>query len=341
MAAVTATSGRDRTLAWAIAGAALLIIVAVVALLVVRAGDSDEPSSPPLPPQVIAPLTGLPTDGPVRPALMVKVDNVEAARPQTGLGSADVIVEAMVEGGLTRLSAVYSSTDPGEVGPVRSVRVTDLSLARLFGRPVLAFSGGAGPVLDQAEEAAAAGGLVLVSESSDPAAFTRRADRSAPHNLYVDAGEAWTAAPDAEIPRPLVAFGPPPLAEPVTTVRLPFPSVQVRYDWDAERAAWLRSQDGTPHVDTAQAGTALGVTNVLVLRVTYRPASHDERSPVADLRSGGQAWVFRNGTMATCRWSTDDGLAGPSIELRTGAGTPCLLEPGRTIVELSPGPPGT
>ncbi len=52
----------------------------------------------------------------------VMVENSKAARPQSGLSSADVIYEAVAEGGITRLMAVFYCQDADIVGPVRSAR---------------------------------------------------------------------------------------------------------------------------------------------------------------------------------------------------------------------------
>ncbi|MEI6591243.1 MAG: DUF3048 domain-containing protein, partial [Actinomycetes bacterium] len=53
---------------------------------------------------------------------MAKIDNIADARPQAGLNQADVVFDEMVEGGLTRLLAVWHSRIPELLGPVRSVR---------------------------------------------------------------------------------------------------------------------------------------------------------------------------------------------------------------------------
>jgi hypothetical protein len=120
---------------------------------------SPIPSSPPPEPPV-SPFTGLATDLGA-PVLGVKIDNAAAARPQTGLDLADLVYIEPVEGGLSRLLAVYQSRFPPVVGPVRSTRLTDLQLLANFGRPALAFSGDAAevgallaraPVLDVSEE---------------------------------------------------------------------------------------------------------------------------------------------------------------------------------------------
>src|SRR3954447_25443220 len=96
------------------------------------------------------PLTGVPVDAvPSRPALAVKIENSIDARPQTGLNAADIVWEEVVEGGITRFVAVYHSTLPEEIGPVRSVRPMDPAVAApLHG--LLAFSGGVQAYVDAA-----------------------------------------------------------------------------------------------------------------------------------------------------------------------------------------------
>lgn len=56
------------------------------------------------------------------PVLAVKIDNTSGARPRVGLTAADVVYVELVEGGLTRLLAIYASQLPAHVGPVRSAR---------------------------------------------------------------------------------------------------------------------------------------------------------------------------------------------------------------------------
>ena len=62
------------------------------------------------------------------PVLVTKIDNTESSSPQVGLGSADMVVEELVEGGVTRLAAFYYSELPKEVGPVRSMRASDVGI---------------------------------------------------------------------------------------------------------------------------------------------------------------------------------------------------------------------
>src|SRR3954470_11912264 len=141
---------------------------------------SVAPPPPPPPPPVLCPLTGLESGAvPPHPALAVKIENSLDARPQTGLPSADLVWEEVVEGGITRFVAVYHSVLPTEIGPVRSVRPMDPAIAApLHG--ILAFSGGQRPFVD----AVAASGLQVLSQDAGAHGFYRVRVRPAPHNVY-------------------------------------------------------------------------------------------------------------------------------------------------------------
>ena len=91
----------------------------------------------------VAPLTGLadPSGASLtRPALSVKVENTDAARPQAGIDQADVLYEEVVEGNITRFIAIFNSTVPDVIGPVRSVRQEDPDIVWPLGG-VFAYSG--------------------------------------------------------------------------------------------------------------------------------------------------------------------------------------------------------
>lgn len=105
-------------------------------------GDSDELTS-------TWPLTGLEVGADEsseteHPVYIVKIDNTAASSPQVGLGSADLVVEELVEGGITRLAAFFHSDLPTKVGPVRSLRLTDIGIAKPVDATLIA--SGAAPV---------------------------------------------------------------------------------------------------------------------------------------------------------------------------------------------------
>ncbi|MEJ0014672.1 MAG: DUF3048 domain-containing protein [Actinomycetota bacterium] len=115
-----------------IAGASIAL---GVILFVTGCGNSATTTKTPKPtPSVVQTnvLTGLPgINGPV---LFVKIDDTKAAHPQIGLDSADVVYIEQVEGGLTRLAAVFSNKLPPKIGPIRSARISDIDLMANYGR---------------------------------------------------------------------------------------------------------------------------------------------------------------------------------------------------------------
>ena len=72
-------------------------------------------------------LTGLPGE-PNRAPIVVKVNNIAPGGSQLGIDQADIVAEELVEGGLTRIAPMYQSRVPPVVGPVRSLRSTDVGL---------------------------------------------------------------------------------------------------------------------------------------------------------------------------------------------------------------------
>ena len=112
-----------------------------------------------------------------------------------------MVWEEVVEGGITRFVAVYHSTVPPEIGPVRSVRPMDAAIvAPLHG--LLAFSGGQRPFVD----AIAAAGLQVVSMDAGAAGFYRLDTRYAPHNVYADPNAFLAQADPAHLAPPAPQF---------------------------------------------------------------------------------------------------------------------------------------
>ena len=124
-----------------------------------------------------------------RPAIVVKIDNVEDARPPVGINRADVVYEELVEGGLTRLAAVFHSRGSDPVGPVRSARSTDVHLFPMLNRPLFANSGGNGGVRYEMSQST----LVDVGNSVVPPAYYREDNRVVPHNLFTSTTELWNS----------------------------------------------------------------------------------------------------------------------------------------------------
>jgi hypothetical protein len=146
------------------------------------------------PPPPVAPLTGVlePDAGKRnRVAIVVKIDNVDPARPQSGLDAADVVFEEMVEGKVTRLIAVFQSTDAPRIGPVRSTRTTDIDVVAALNHPLYSYSGGNANYVAQLR----ASPVVDVGADTFAAPYIRSGPHPQPHNLYTSTAGLLALAP--------------------------------------------------------------------------------------------------------------------------------------------------
>jgi hypothetical protein len=81
-----------------------------------------------------------------RRPLAVMIENHPEARPQSGLSSADIVYETVVEGGITRFMGVFYCAAQAKdvlVAPVRSARQFFLDMASEYNFPLYAHVGGA------------------------------------------------------------------------------------------------------------------------------------------------------------------------------------------------------
>ncbi|WP_415943102.1 DUF3048 domain-containing protein [Streptomyces sp. 067-1] len=267
-----------------------------------------------------------PASGPV---LAVKVDNVRAARPQTGLEDADVVYAEPVEAGLSRLMAIYATELPESVGPVRSARESDLELLGQFDRPVLAFSGAQSKLLPLIDEAP----LRAEPASEDSDAYVRAGDRQAPHNLYLRPDKLLGKPSGAAALTTGFTYGKAPAggrAEPSHTVR--YPSASFTFTWSDSRDRWLVAMDGSP-ARTADGGR-LAPATVVVQHVTVRESDFRDfrgsNSPYVASVGSGQAEVLRDGRAYDATWKR--GAAGDGTTFTTGDGEPLNFAEGQVWV---------
>ena len=300
------------------------------------------PAPPPPPPTYPWPLTGVETTDPVhRPALAVKIENSVDSRPQSGLNAADMVWEEVVEGGITRFVAVYHSTLPPEIGPIRSVRPMDAAIAAPL-RGLFAFSGGQRPFVDAVTSA----GMQVVSHDAGAGGFYRNQSRYAPHNVYANPADFLAQADPAHSADPIEQFRTATAADQPSAPAVGTPAVLLdlklsgagrpTWTWSPPESAWLRAEGPTPA--TQADGQQLRATNVVVLRVDVVNTRYTDPAgnpvPETAMVGGGEALVATGGHTLPATWSKAS--EGDRVVLTDAHGAPILLAPGTTWVELVP-----
>ncbi|MFA9429242.1 DUF3048 domain-containing protein [Egicoccus sp. AB-alg2] len=303
-----------------------------------------EPDAEPVD-ETLAPLTGLPTSEDLtdRPALVVKIENSPAARPQAGLDAADLVFEELVEGGVTRFITVFHSHVPETAGPVRSARPIDVQVASgLAERAGFAYSG----ARDQVQGLLAGSPLVLVTEGEG--GFYRDSGRKAPHNLYVRTPEtlATVAERGATPPAEAAAFrfdtdlpscpgAMPDCDSAGAAIEVAMSgSFRTGFTYDTAEGVYRRLQNGEPFTVTGDGRVA--AANVVVIGARHYQSGccdtagnpYDE----TDVTGEGRAIVLRDGAWFEATWEKADDTA--PLRLLDEDGGDLALKPGPTWLLL-------
>jgi len=277
-------------------------------------GVAVRPSA--LPSLLSGPLTGLPTARGLatRRPLAVIIDNFfPDARPQAGLSRASVVFEAPVEGGITRLLAIYLEDDAPTVGPIRSARTYFVAWAASF-HPVFIHAGGSPAALTLLHRVRQVGDLEALAPVPE---FRRVKDKPAPHNLFSSTTAMLAVAQrngiDSRLPFTFSAHQPAAVLSRrghAQTIRVDFstPSVAspaayaVSYRYLRRRNVYVRAQGGVPFVDSAT-NQPVTTNNVVVLFAGDTPIPNDLLQRVTVQTTGtGRALYFRDGHMVRGFW---------------------------------------
>jgi predicted small secreted protein len=261
------------------------------------------------------------------PVLVLKMDNTSSSAPQEGLGSADLVVEELVEGGMTRLAAFYYSDIPGEVGPVRSMRASDIGIVSPVGGSMVT-SGAANVTLQRVKDA----GIDFYTEGS--AGFFRKSDRSAPYNLFTDMGKVAKNAqhtktrPDDYLP--WGTEGDLPKGQPAKHLAASFSG--------GHTTSWVFRNGGYVNENSYAAdGDEFPADTVLVLRVPVGDAGYTDPAgnpvPETKFEGSGDAMIFHDGRLVRGSWKKK-GLD-KAVTLSTKKGD-LTVPAGRVWIELVP-----
>jgi hypothetical protein len=300
------------------------------------------------------PLTGMPLAGanPGRRGLNVRIDNSIPARPHYGTSQADMIFEMLVEGNITRYSAIFQSQDPGTLGSIRSARVSDRYVTPMI-RGAVVYSGATIEETDMIRRDAAAGGYYDINASYVNAGFYRISSRPVPYNLFTSSdavrdalnrlpgGGDPVAVPRWDFlknPDHAVTAGGFGASIAATTLTIPYRAgATVRYDYDGTTRTYARYQDNggmQREVDAAN-GVPIAARNLVVIhtdiwQTTINEDIFNSFGLDMNLVGEGQAEIFRDGRRLDGRWAR--ATIYDAFHFYTKVGERVYLSPGQTWV---------
>jgi hypothetical protein len=283
---------------------------------------------------------GLPAPGASQVApVLVQVENLPAARPQSGLQSASIVYEYLTEGGISRFSAIYTSPPAGRVGPIRSARLVTIALAKIYGA-IVVFSGGSDYIKGQIQSA----GIPNADEISAKGDLFRDNSKAAPHNLFSDgthlsdiANHAGAASPgwtlwDRTSPGSVSGGRTAGQATvPISNFETP------TFAYDSAAGGWTRKEPDTGPFLDADSGKPLVVSTLIVQQVVVKPTSevvdvNGVEGLDHDITGSGKAQVFTAGREFDATW-TQGSSGPPAFDV---GGKPAPIAPGLVWICLVP-----
>lgn len=267
----------------------------------------------------------------------VMINNASVAQPvQAGLNDADIIYETEVEGGVTRLLAVFKDIDAvGQLGTVRSARYPYIDLA--IGHDAVYCHHGqdgtyAAPHLNDVNR-------IVIDTAGVYGRRIKNGISAIEHTLYGFGDKIWAgvkskyrttsekgnwanfASPNETVTLSGVA----------NTVNVPFSNYQkAKYVYDAAKGTYTRYSNGNIRTDYLS-GKAVEIKNVFILLtpIYYYP---DRVHKKVEL-SGGKGYYCVNGTFTEIRWVKGDAKDG--FTFTTADGVPLKVNAGRSWVNIA------
>ena len=266
---------------------------------------------------------------------MVKLDNTRNAQPHAGLHEADVVYIEEVEYGITRLAAVFATTVPSRIGPVRSARITDLDLLAQYGSPAFSFSG----VQSKMWPLIASSDLIDISPNKAASAYQRDFSRRAPYNYFLNGPQGLAAAPAASAERNIgfvFDAAPPPGGRVGLSARIEWPASSAEFTYE-QASRLYRVQLNGARAESEGHSPGQRAATVVIQYVEQNPSAFFDKgggnTPHAETIGAGDAVILRDGLRYDARWSRADEQSGTVFENKKGE--PLAFKPGQQWVVLA------
>ena len=313
--------------------------------------DTASPSPTPAPTPVLVadPLDGVlvAPDVAKRHVVAVMIDDLWAARPQSGLASASQVWQAPAEGGIPRYMALFSEGSPPSVGPIRSSRLYYIAWAAEW-NAVYAHVGGSPQALALLNSSQGAGKVVWNADEFyyGPTYMWRITTRAAPHNVYTDAAHLRRLVTAVKAPASVNytahwQFGPDPSPDQLPvggSIVVPYPQNLITYAYQQSTNSYPRavSVEGKQYDVGPSPKVRISPKNVVVIYMHFGPLNDGSHKNwlEAQFTGSGQALVFTNGGLVKATWKKAS-MTAPTY-LYGPDGNPVTLTVGQTFVQVVP-----
>ncbi|WAM32901.1 DUF3048 domain-containing protein [Caldicellulosiruptor morganii] len=230
--------------------------------------------------------------------IAVMINNEPGAIPQSSLSQAEYLYEALIEGGATRIMAIYHHTYPKKVGPIRSARPYFMQIAKSLNAYYVHCGGSPQAYrlfkqnyIPHIDAIYTGGGI-----------FYRTSDRKAPHNLY-STMENLVKYFEKKGYKKQQSYKYYSLAEEVTNkytsenseVKIQFSGwYYVRYEYDPVKKVYMRFVKDKPHTDKEK-GLQLFAKNLIILVAKYATIKNDDKGRQEVDFSKGKGYLLQEG----------------------------------------------
>lgn len=296
-------------------------------------------------PENISPYTGLAIDPELvnkRP-IGVMISNIKLALPQSGISKADIIYETLVEGGITRLFAIFHDfNDVTKIGPIRSSRHYYLDFA--LDNDAIYTHVGQSTYATAAFKELDVDRFYGISKLDSMLTF-RDPERKAPHSTYTSFEKLMATWDFLEYRKDLKAdarkftFNPVDTAltqgEPLTKIDLDYsPYITATFTYDQANKVYQRSQFGDKQMDK-EYDVQLSFKNIIVQYADIWTIKGDKLGCMdMTLITKGTGLYITDGQMIPITWEKASHES-PTMYY-TQDGKPIILNPGKTFISVFP-----
>lgn len=272
----------------------------------------------------------------------IMFNNIKAASPQSGTSYADIMYEAVVEGGITRMMGIYTRFPKEKIGSIRSARPYFVSIAKEYDAIYIHMGGSneakskiASLEVADLDGIKASGAGVIYRDSSVRAphnAFTNskrilgtvqqkgfRTTYEGKENNHFEFHDEFTDILGGSLCNKVSIF--------FTSYTQPY------FVYNDKSKTYLRYQFGRSHIDR-NTGKQLAYTNIIIQYVNEWTADSAGRQAMDIYESAGKGLYISGGKYEEITWTRSESRL--TMQYKDATGNLLTINPGRTYIALVP-----